>query len=229
MLRDELAEFLGIGVDDVKQHEQFAFETMKEEWFNKESEANFYKTTLFYLFDLVQWEDSGERRNFSERIQHVFRKYNFKTAGDFGSGIGSDVIDMFAGGAEKIYMIDYPSHTNEFAKFRLKKRGLLGKCYFIPLKDDTLPLVNIPQKVDVISSIASLEHCPKATKSMEWLRKNAKNLLLRPDPSNHEGHPMHHEHIFSYLQKILDMKVGDVWEGMECQDRDGDPSLFRVV
>lgn len=226
---EELAEYLGTTPEQCVKSWEDLQKLYRNEWDSRATEAGYYKDTLFYLYDLSVWEADPARKNFNDRIVRFLIEKKAKKCCDFGSGIGGDALLMLNRGAEFVYMVDYPSRTNDYAQWRLKKRGLWEKTLFVPLKEDGMPVSDLPEKVDYITSIASLEHCPDPKASIDWMRRNGSYLLLRPDPSNKDAHPMHHEEHFNFLSQMMSKRPGDKVHGLQILDIDDDPTLYLSI
>jgi hypothetical protein len=125
-------------------------------------------------------------------------------------------------------MVDYDGITSEYARWRLKKRGIEGKTVFINLGEDGQPESELPEVVDCLISIASLEHSPDPAKSLEWIKRNTKYALMRPDPSNEDAHPMHHKEHFDYLYGLLKARDGESVLGFKKLNGDWGLPLFEV-
>lgn len=230
---EHLKEFLGITQEEYEARVKGMWDRSKAQWTQKASEAAYYKETDFYLYDLTQYQADPGRKRQGERIAKLVKDIGAKVCCDYGSGIGSDAEAMFAGGAELIYLIDYPGATADYCLWRLVKLGFQNKIRFISLNDAGMPIDDIVRvegkKADLVSSFAALEHCQDPAAALAWIHRNGTHAILRPDPSNEDLHMGHHAEHFAYLQRLLDIRKGEQAYGFEKIDQDDDPPLFKVI
>jgi len=200
----ELSEYLGTSVEDCEK--KFSEININEIWKTRRNVVQFYKSTDFYLYDLTNFENSTCKEEYQREIENFIRKYNCKTAMDYGCGIGSEVIKLLECGMDEVTAVDIEGPHIDYMRWRLKKRGFEDRVKFITISEETeLPTVNLPL-VDVCICIAVLEHIERAKEALHLIAEKSRYLVLRVDPSNpNNAHPMHIEKNFGWMT-LLDRR-----------------------
>lgn len=86
----------------------------------------FYSETDLYLWELLTWNGSDAYRTYChrlERLVHQWPPHRWPTALDYGCGVGTAAIWLAAHGYH-VTIADIPGRTLEFAKARLRRRGI---------------------------------------------------------------------------------------------------------
>jgi 2-polyprenyl-3-methyl-5-hydroxy-6-metoxy-1,4-benzoquinol methylase len=175
-----------------------------EEWnkLNPRSEKdikNFYKSTENYLYNLIIWNDSGDRYPFEEDLEKVRKLYGVRSVIDFGCGVGNDTLPMLEKGFE-VYPIDFNCPSSEFLNWRLKKRSYKLKVIDVE-KVDVYPPADMFWAVDV------LEHMVNPAEIGDKINKNTKVFAHASNFDVNGGrHPFHISSNIDELEKKLKIK-----------------------
>ena len=195
---NELSEFTGMSVEEIYEKWRTATELVAKEYIEYKESSNsnfdpreFYKSNKNYIFDLTNWH-IAERRGFDfQLIKNIKRDHpSAKKILDFGSGCGQNAIELAEAGYD-VVMADYDGYTSQFAKFRVKKRGLNIKFYDIEK--------SIDDKFDIILAFDVIEHIPDTEfkDTIDLLRNlkiNGGKILTTVSFGTQGGlHPMHYE------------------------------------
>jgi len=162
----------------------------------KDEIINFYKNTKNYLFNLVIWHESGERRNFQEDLKLLLEKFSIKSVIDFGCGVGSDSLFLLENNIET-FMIDFNCPSTDFLKWRMAKRNLLEGKFLDADNIDVLPASEMFWAIDV------LEHIPDPEEVIEKLSDETK-IFVHHSPFNNQAGGRHPCHIYFEEQKLND-------------------------
>lgn len=229
----DLQEYLHMTEAQIIEQSKKSVEQKHREWNEKKDEADYYLSTNYFLYDLTQYQADPGRKQMRDRIKNFVKQLNAKICCDYGSGIGDDSLAMLEAGAEIVFMVDYMGETARYGLWRIWKHGMIGKIRFIGLNRQGMPNGTITEalgrRADLISSIATLEHCQDPSASLAWIHDNADHAILRPDPSHPEIHVGHHAEHFEYLMPLLNISKGQQAHGFEKIDQDNDPPLFKVI
>jgi SAM-dependent methyltransferase len=164
----ELKEYLG---DKFVPYYDSSWELAKE-WKDKRPRSDreisdFYKKTPNYVYNLVIWDESGDRYPYVQYISPLLKKYSIESIIDFGCGVGTDSLSFIKRGI-KTYSIDFSCPATDFFKWRLSNQSLKGKFLDIePL--EAFPIADMFWAIDV------LEHVPDPMKVVKMVDlKNCK-------------------------------------------------------
>jgi len=193
----ELKSYLG---KDFKEYYDSSW-ALADEWnkknpHTKDEIINFYKNTKNYLFNLVIWHESGERRNFQEDLKLLLEKFSIKSVIDFGCGVGSDSLFLLENNIET-FMIDFNCPSTDFLKWRMAKRNLLEGKFLDADNIDVLPASEMFWAIDV------LEHIPDPEEVIEKLSDETK-IFVHHSPFNNQAGGRHPCHIYFEEQKLND-------------------------
>ncbi len=75
----DLMEFLEIDEAEMLARFEVKMETSRKDWEGRKSEADFYKTTAFYLYDLVQYQADPGRQEIRQRITRLTKESGAKS------------------------------------------------------------------------------------------------------------------------------------------------------
>lgn len=210
--REELSEFTGMSPEDVTIKCTIATDLVAKQYKNDIIDSGqdpkiFYKENKYYIFDLIDWH-MKTTRSFDMRLaENIRNKYpNAKTILDFGSGCGQNAIELTKAGYV-VSMTDYDGYTSQFARFRVKKRGLDIKFYDIekPIDD----------KFDIILAFDVLEHVPdqEFENTINLLRSlksdGGRVITLVSFGAKNGNHPMHYEESPTKVELIKRLNEDD--------------------
>lgn len=183
----ELKEYLG---KDFTEYYDSSW-ALADEWNKKnpltrDDISDFYKKTRNYLFNLVIWYESGDRRNFHKELFQLIEKFSIKSVIDFGCGVGSDSLFLLEN-KMKTFMVDFDCPSVDFLKWRMKKRGLLSEDIINVDKMKLLP------KGEMFWAIDVLEHMPNPVDVVALLADETKVFVHHSQFNNKSGgrHPCH--------------------------------------
>ncbi len=195
---NELKEYLG---SDFKEY--FDSSTaLATEW-NRRSpqtigEMNlFYKEVPYYLYNLVIWQESGQRPPYVKAALPLLRQLATHSIVDFGCGVGNDGLSLIELGYQ-VTFCDFDNAAMHFLKWRLKKRGLLAK--FIEPND----LIQ-EGHIDTLWAIDVLEHISKPQDQLRETLNITRAFIFNIVHDDHAGgrHPFHFTHSFIYLHNMM--------------------------
>jgi SAM-dependent methyltransferase len=123
-----------------------------------EEMRRFYATTDLYLWDLTVWHRSPGYRTVEDATAALVERFpptQFRTALDYGSGIGTTAIRLAEAGYA-VTLADVPGVSMEYAKFRLRRRGIPFGTVEITSDEPALD-----GDFDVMTCFDVLEHIPR--------------------------------------------------------------------
>jgi hypothetical protein len=142
------------------------------------SRRDFFATSTAYLYNLVIWEASGNRPDYTAHAPALLASH--ETVTDLGCGIGSDTTALRALG-HRVQPVDYLSPSTDFARWRFRQRGHRDDpCIVEP--DD--PMSRPPA---VLWSIDSLDHVPDLHAQLGPLL-SAALVVVTENPAVHRAH-----------------------------------------
>lgn len=213
----ELSEFTCISQQDIYNKWNIATELIAKEYNEYMSQdhhnpKDFYKINKNYIFDLTNWHMHKRRGFDTDLVTSIKHNHHFtKKVLDFGSGCGQNAIEIAKEGYD-VAITDYDSYTSQFARFRIKKRGLNIKFYDIekPIND----------KFDIILAFDVIEHIPdnefeKTIELLKSLRTDQGKILTTISFGTQGGiHPMHFEESPEKLKLIEELKEQNIIGGI---------------
>ncbi len=188
-LVSEIQEYLGWDISRAVESLSKGTRMLAEEWNNlnpqtPEEIIDFYKKADHYIFDLAAWHRTPERRNRTLASISLCKQEGITSVLDFGCGIGQDGI-LFAESGFRVTLSDLPCKTFDFARWRVKKKGL------------SIKLVNsseLEEKYECILCFDVLEHIWDPREVIQYLKRHLSDrgiLLVTVAFYHNEIHPMH--------------------------------------
>jgi SAM-dependent methyltransferase len=177
----ELRAYLGPDFDDalLRGHER----AMMDELERADTEAELYRTSTAYLYDLTVFAMSGTKRPYVEMLTGAVEPG--ARILDFGCGIGSDGLALIEAGYH-VAFADFDNPSVAYLRWRLERRGLTAPVYDID-RDE------VPSGFDLAYSFDVIEHVPDPFGFLETLEGLADRVLvnfLEPEP---DDTTLHHE------------------------------------
>lgn len=196
---EELKEYLGSSFQEYFD----ASWALADEWKKRNPQTReeielFYKEVPFYLYNLLIWQESGQRPRYSDYALPYLQKYNCKTICDFGCGIGNDGLLLIEKGFNVIFC-DFDNPSTKFLRWRLKKRGL-SAIFIAP------PEVAHAGSFDTLWAMDVLEHLPEPHITLSPFLEIARVFI---HDTEHAGesqgrHPFHMNHSLKYLRELFE-------------------------
>lgn len=183
----ELREYLG---SDFIEYFDSSW-ALADEWNNKNPTTkneilDFYKNTKNYLFNLVIWYESGDRRNFHADLERLISEFSIKSVIDFGCGVGSDTLYLLENNM-RTFMVDFNCPSADFLKWRIKKRNLFGGDFINADEIGMLPDGEMFWTIDV------LEHMFNPVEAISMMSDKTKVFVHHSQFNDKAGgrHPCH--------------------------------------
>lgn len=147
--------------------------------------TDFYKNCSHYLYNLIIWDESGDRGDFTTEFSRLAEKFEVKSLLDFGCGVGVDGLKFMDLGT-KVIFVDFDNPSTKFLRWRLKQRKLSAQI--LNVED----LERYPA-VDAFWAIDVLEHMVDPTETVRKLHQSTRLFIHRSEFSNTSGdrHPCH--------------------------------------
>jgi 2-polyprenyl-3-methyl-5-hydroxy-6-metoxy-1,4-benzoquinol methylase len=170
----DLKEYMGTNYNppaDAYQASADEFNKMRP--LSKEGLANYYKDSDTYIYDLVQWHQTGIRKGITTYIFKTMHHAKIRSAIDVGAGICTDAIDLASAEIE-MSVCDLPTKYFAFGLWRIKKHGLEDKIKVVDY--DSL----FDNKYECMIFTTVLEHIPDLLQEDGFLTKvaNATNKIV---------------------------------------------------
>lgn len=123
--------------------------------------ADFYRSSVPYLYNLTIWEASGNRPRYLEQAAAILVATRPQVVLDYGCGIGSDLIGLsqlaaHSGAGYTVVGCDYASPSTAFLRDRLHRRGMDAQVVEPP-RLDTVPPHDVLWIVDTLDHLADLD------------------------------------------------------------------------
>lgn len=157
-LRIHASEFLNKTIEEIEDLIKSNPDRAINDWNNKNSIKDFYKTTDVYIYGLIGFWDNERLSN----ILHPIRNITGNKILDYGAGIG--VLPIILGEKNQCYYYDLPSKTQDFARFLNSKTG--NRITFIEKEEEIFT-----QKFDMIITTDVLEHLENPLEIVKKLTK----------------------------------------------------------
>jgi 2-polyprenyl-3-methyl-5-hydroxy-6-metoxy-1,4-benzoquinol methylase len=194
----ELKEYLG---NDFQEYFDSSW-ALANEWTRrnpktKEEIENFYREVPFYLYNLLIWQECGQRPDYVFQSLPFLKTYNCRVICDFGCGIGNDGLLLIEKGYEVVFC-DFDNPSTRFLRWRLKKRGLSAQ--FIEPSE-----VKFAKQFDTLWTMDVLEHLLDPYQTLHHFLEIAQVCF---HDTEHEGksqgrHPFHIHHSKRYLTQLF--------------------------
>ncbi|MEV0766216.1 methyltransferase domain-containing protein [Nocardia sp. NPDC050435] len=156
--------------------------------------AEFFRSSLSYLINLVIWEASGNRPPYVATALPTLTQYGIRTVLDVGCGIGSDAIALRRNGFT-VTGCDYRSPSTQFVHHRTNGTITVVEPIALPTAPGT----------DALWIIDTLDHIPDVGRSLGRLLAHAR-LVVTEDLTHTHQHGrqrFHHRRPYSELAGLL--------------------------
>jgi 2-polyprenyl-3-methyl-5-hydroxy-6-metoxy-1,4-benzoquinol methylase len=130
---DDLTSFTGMSSEGCRERiHSYTIAELAEAWRRADPRTaqevlEFYRSADEYIWELMQWHASRERRVYREALlfvaEHFFPAAGWRRVFDFGCGVGTDALFLAAQGYE-VTLTDIDSPAFRFARHRFQRRGL---------------------------------------------------------------------------------------------------------
>lgn len=156
----------------------------------------FYKTTDLYIYNLMLWQESGQRPDYVQQVQKIINDFNIKTILDFGCGIGTDGLALASQNYEVLFY-DINHKCIEYVRWRLKQRNLNCGVYSEIPPDLT--------DLDILWIMDVVEHLYDPIKTLSPLLDKCRYAIFGSESTDKAGgrHPFHFETSFDKLRNYL--------------------------
>lgn len=158
----------------------------------RENVELFYQQTSNYLYNLVVFYESGDRKDFKPFFKQLATNQQYRVVIDYGCGVGNDSLDLVAAGFQVI-AIDFDSPSLDFLRWRLGKRGIpKEQCEVISIERLEESLQKC-QEADVFWGVDVLEHMYDPFEIFHLFSDNIKAVAFYIDSDDQAGgrHPFH--------------------------------------
>ncbi len=192
---EEIAKFLNISMSTTMDCMKQGSVRAKKLWdqANPQTEderRKWYRETDAYIFESSYWYEADRSIQELHKWLIEFCRVNGGRILDFGAGIGELIIQLALHDNIKPVYMDLNSLTSDFAKFRLKNRGLLDKVEFVTTKGEPV----LTGLYDVIYTLDTLEHLQNPLRYVFRFIHNLSvkgKLVLEFSQDFTENYPMH--------------------------------------
>lgn len=164
----------------------------------------FYQQTPFYLYNLLIWQESGQRPPYVSRALSALQFHQSKVICDFGCGIGNDGLILLEKGYDVIFC-DINDVSIEFLKWRLDRRKLVARV----VRPEELSTISF----DTLWSTDVIEHLPFPQETLGPLLDSASVFIYdTEDVTSASGrHPFHIQHSEEDFIRFLH-QMNFVWD-----------------
>lgn len=172
----------------------------------KENIETFYQKTSNYLYNLVLFYESGDRKNFKPLFHKLARNKQLKTVLDYGCGVGSDSLDLVEAGF-RVLSTDFESPSLDFLRWRLGKRGIgEDRCLVIPVEELASRRDECLQ-ADVFWGVDVLEHMFDPFEVLQLISSDIKVFAYYVDSDDKANgrHPFHFKFPVAAFEERLRM------------------------
>src|SRR5579875_3267929 len=148
-------------------------------------EADFYRSSNAYLYDLTRFSESGTKEPYRALIRYLVGPGARLL--DYGCGIGSDGLRFVAEGSD-VSFADYDNPSTAYLRWRLARRRLSCPVYDV----ERLPA---DLRFDLVYSFDVLEHLEEpltVLRRLEGLAPYVCVNLIYEDPD--DRYPLHYAH-----------------------------------
>lgn len=146
-----------------------------------------------YIYDLLAafyYAEKFNKINTCIDIVRFINKHKGQKVLEFGAGTGQLCLLLYFNTDKKIYYLDLPGNTLDFAKWRFKTYN--AQIALIKGQINADNITHAP--FDIIVSDAALEHVPSLAKTIKLLKKSLQKpgyLYVLFDASSNSKRPMH--------------------------------------
>jgi SAM-dependent methyltransferase len=178
---EELRAYLGDEFDHaaLQQYQR----TLDEEWAAcDDSEADFYRSSKGYLYNLTAFAMTGTKLPYLHELTR--RVAPGSRVLDYGCGIGSDGLLLLEAGY-RVEFADFDNPSAAFLRWRLERRGFDAPVHDLDKE--------VPGGFDAAYAFDVIEHVPDPFAFLGEMEKRAALVevnLLAPDPFDQD---LHHE------------------------------------
>lgn len=191
----EIAEFLQITPEQAMKNMLCGAKRAQRLWLEanpqtEEERRRWYRETDVYIFESSYWYEAD--RNIQQLHDWIVMCCILEEGRilDFGAGIGELIIRLAHNACIQPVYMDINSRTSDFARFRLKKRGLLDKVEFVT----TMGEPDLSGLYSVVYTLDTLEHLENpfeyVSTFIDHLSVNGK-LVLEYSLDFTDRYPMH--------------------------------------
>ncbi len=183
--------------------------------------ADFFRSSLSYLYNLVIWEASGNRPGYCVTAAPLLAQLGAQTVIDYGSGIGSDTLALRSLSLNVI-PCDYSSPSTRFYQWRARRLQQDPRFY----EPGHLPQ---PLSADTMWIIDTLDHLPDLEASIGHLLATTRiRIIICENPAAGRGHGhqgFHHRRhatdiaMFYTGHGFQQAALGDVASSIQCWAR----------
>lgn len=92
---------------------------------SQDAREAFFRSTPYYVYNLVIWHESGHRPAYIANALPVLRQLGAQVICDFGCGVGSDGLRFLSEGYQVIFC-EFENPASRFLRWRLQQRRLDG-------------------------------------------------------------------------------------------------------
>lgn len=195
---DDLAAFTGMTREDCRRRvESYTLGEHAQAWQQRDPRTaaellDFYRTSDFYIWELMQWHASHDRLPYWHALEDFVQRFpvdrGFRRVFDFGCGIGSDALFLAARGYD-VTLVDVEGPAFRLARHRFERRGLCGR--FVESRS---AMPEPDQTYDAVICFDVLEHLPDplaaAARLVDALRPGGV-LLQSAAFGSRDDHPCH--------------------------------------
>jgi 2-polyprenyl-3-methyl-5-hydroxy-6-metoxy-1,4-benzoquinol methylase len=190
----ELAEYLGVSLEEAERRCRVAARQLAEEWraVNPETDDDmlrFYRQSTTYIGDLVHERSKpyGFGGYHAVEAVRLGKARGLASVLDFGSGDGSCGV-LYARHGFDTSVADVSPYLLDFARRRFARRSLAGT--FLLLPDQALP----ERAFDLVTAFDTLEHVARPLEAVAAIHRSLRpgGYLVANTPFGQtEIHPMH--------------------------------------
>lgn len=169
--------------DEIESRFFNAKKYLREDWENKISEEDFYKSTNNYIFSLMYWHSMDAKKNILKQLLSAFQPA--QTVLDFGCGIGIDAIELSLLD-KSVTAVDFDSKSFSAAKQLAAESN--AKVNFMKIEEFKETLFDAVLLMDVIG------HVPDVQKILDLaIKLSRKYIVVGLDLCDFEEQPFHHK------------------------------------
>ena len=195
----ELQEYLG---NDFQEYLDSSWELARD-WDRRnpqtpaEVEA-FYRETPYYLYNLIIWQESGNRPPYITYAEPFLLIYGCHTVCDFGCGIGTDGLLLLEKGY-KVIFCEFDNPASRFLRWRLQQRNLEAR-FVEPHEIASITGVDTLWAMDV------LDHLSNPQAALHPLLHQVHTFFYEPDirGKSHGRQRFHLHHEEASLRRVFE-------------------------